>query len=283
MKSSSKLFPVALLKADFWNELSEDIYSIKPNNSPDKTVEIAVTRLGLPEYCGGNLDRGQPVVLVHDLFRNRTQWMRKTRTRPEAIAETLAKLGLDVWAIEMRGHGLSNQNMEPKQNSLSQFAAFDLTAVQAFISEQNPKAAIWVGKGEGAVAVLDAYSSAKLITDKVRCIVLDDFKGWPWLNVNRVPFVPSVKRLLIRKKYFQKEGLPEFEPRVIWKERLKSQWLFGKRMNCVGQSLVKALKEHPPKLAYVISSSKRNEAVTKINPEAQGYANLIEAVKDQLA
>ena len=50
MQSSSNLFPVALISAERRGDLSEDVYRLKPGNSPDGTVELAVTRLGPVSY-----------------------------------------------------------------------------------------------------------------------------------------------------------------------------------------------------------------------------------------
>ena len=47
MQSSSDLFPVALMSAEFRGDLSEDVYRLKPSNSPDFSVELALTRLGV--------------------------------------------------------------------------------------------------------------------------------------------------------------------------------------------------------------------------------------------
>ncbi|HBO5816006.1 TPA: alpha/beta hydrolase, partial [Pseudomonas aeruginosa] len=46
MQSSSRLFPVALVSAELRADLTEDIYRLKPGNSPDASVELVVTRLG---------------------------------------------------------------------------------------------------------------------------------------------------------------------------------------------------------------------------------------------
>jgi hypothetical protein len=47
MKSSSALFPVALMRAEVLSsELTEDTYLLKPNNSPDPSAQIALSRLG---------------------------------------------------------------------------------------------------------------------------------------------------------------------------------------------------------------------------------------------
>ena len=70
MQSSSELFPVALVSAELRGDLSEDVYRLKPGNSPDFTVELAVTRLGL----AGQENRGVPVILLHGSFSNRRFW-----------------------------------------------------------------------------------------------------------------------------------------------------------------------------------------------------------------
>ena len=46
MQSSSKLFPVALVSAELRGDLTEDVYLLKPGNSPDGSVALALTRLG---------------------------------------------------------------------------------------------------------------------------------------------------------------------------------------------------------------------------------------------
>ena len=71
MQSSSNLFPVALISAERRGDLSEDVYRLKPGNSPDGTVELAVTRLGLADEPAV---RGVPVILLHGSFSNRRFW-----------------------------------------------------------------------------------------------------------------------------------------------------------------------------------------------------------------
>ncbi len=71
MQSSSNLFPVALISAERRGDLSEDVYRLKPGNSPDWSVEIAVTRLGMADDTA---PRGVPVILLHGSFSNRRFW-----------------------------------------------------------------------------------------------------------------------------------------------------------------------------------------------------------------
>ena len=91
MQSSSSLFPVALISAEFRSDLSEDVYRLKPGNSSDYSVELALTRLG---QAGSEHARGVPVVLLHGSFSNRRFWY-----SPKAIGlgPHLARCGFDVW------------------------------------------------------------------------------------------------------------------------------------------------------------------------------------------
>src|SRR3990167_5109257 len=101
MQSSSELFPVALISAELRGDLSEDVYRLKPGNSPDSSVELALTRLG---RAGHEQVRGVPVILIPGSFSNRRFWY-----SPKCIGlgPYLARAGFDVWIAEMRGHGLS--------------------------------------------------------------------------------------------------------------------------------------------------------------------------------
>ncbi|HLD64490.1 MAG TPA: alpha/beta fold hydrolase, partial [Pseudomonas sp.] len=104
MQSSSDLFPVALMSAEFRGDLSEDVYRLKPGNSPDPSVELALTRLGLArsDLSVQEGPRGVPVVLVHGSFSNRRFWY---SPKGLGLGPFLARAGFDVWIVEMRGHG----------------------------------------------------------------------------------------------------------------------------------------------------------------------------------
>ena len=71
MQSSSHLFPVALISAERRGDLSEDVYRLKPANSPDISVELVVTRLGMAD---ASQVRRVPVILLHGSFSNRRFW-----------------------------------------------------------------------------------------------------------------------------------------------------------------------------------------------------------------
>ncbi len=131
MQSSSDLFPVALLSAERRGDLSEDVYRLKPGNSPDLTVELAVTRLGLADEPQA---RGVPVILLHGSFSNRRFWF---SPKGIGLGAYLARAGFDVWVAEMRGHGLSVRNQDYRKNRVADYARYDLPAIAAFVREQS--------------------------------------------------------------------------------------------------------------------------------------------------
>lgn len=100
-KQQSPLFPVALISAERRGDLSEDVYRLKPANSPDISVELVVTRLGMAD---DSQVRGVPVILLHGSFSNRRFWY---SPKGVGLGAFLARAGFDVWLPEMRGHGLS--------------------------------------------------------------------------------------------------------------------------------------------------------------------------------
>lgn len=131
MQSSSNLFPVALISAERRGDLSEDVYRLKPGNSPDGTVELAVTRLGLADVAQ---NRGIPVILLHGSFSNRRFWY---SPKGVGLGAYLARQGFDVWIPEMRGHGLSKRNQDYTRNRVADYARYDLPAIGAFVREQS--------------------------------------------------------------------------------------------------------------------------------------------------
>ena len=90
MKSSSELFPVSLLRADVLGDLTEDVYLVKHNRDPDRSVQIAVSHLGLRSRGGHS---GQPLILLHGSFTNRGFWL---SDKGEGLARYLLEQGFDV-------------------------------------------------------------------------------------------------------------------------------------------------------------------------------------------
>lgn len=226
MHSSSELFPVALMSAEFRNDLTEDVYRLKPGNSPDATVELALTRLGRP---GHEAARGVPVILLHGSFSNRRFWY-----SPKAIGlgAHLARAGFDVWIAEMRGHGLSPRNQQYKGNRVSDYARYDLPAIGAFVREQTRQAAHWIGHSLGGTTLTAALGGQYLDEQHVASVALFGSQisrvYWPL----KVPPVEWGGRLLL-KRFAHISGSrlkrgPEDEPIGLVLESMRWHGLFGR-------------------------------------------------------
>ena len=192
MQSSSELFPVALISAELRGDLSEDVYLLKPNNSPDSSVELALTRIG---RAGAEGERGVPVVLLHGSFSNRRFWY-----SPKAIGlgPYLARAGFDVWIAEMRGHGLSPRNENYRDNHVAQYVRYDLPAIADFIIEQTGQTAHWIGHSLGGVILAAALGGGYLDEARARSVALFGSQisriYWPL----KLPPVEWGGRLLLR-------------------------------------------------------------------------------------
>ena len=225
MQSSSELFPVALIGADLRGDLSEDIYRLKPGNSPDPSVELALTRLGL----AGQASRGVPVILLHGSFSNRRFWY---SPRGIGFGPYLARAGFDVWIAEMRGHGLSPRNQAYRQNSVADYARYDLPAIAAFVLEQTHHVPHWIGHSLGGTTLTAALGGGYLDSRSAASAALFGTQisriYWPL----KVPPVEWGGRLLL--KAFDhisgsrfKRG-PEDEPVGVALESLRWHRLFGR-------------------------------------------------------
>lgn len=128
MKSSSELFPVTLASAELNERWNEDTYLLKPNNSPDSTVEFALTRFSR----SGKAPHGSVLWLPHFLT-GRTEWLDEWA----GVLEKLLDEGFDVWFLEWRGHGASPFNANWARNSLDEIAQCDLPAACEFVAEQT--------------------------------------------------------------------------------------------------------------------------------------------------
>lgn len=226
MQSSSELFPVALISAELRGDLSEDVYLLKPNNSPDSSVELALTRLGL---AGAEDARGVPVVLLHGSFSNRRFWY---SPKGIGLGAYLARAGFDVWIAEMRGHGLSPRNQGYRDNNVAQYVRYDLPAIADFIVEQTGQAAHWVGHSLGGVILAAALGGGYLEQSRARSAALFGSQisrtYWPL----KIPPVEWGARLLLRAfPYLSGRRLkrgPEDEPIGLALETLRWLKLFGR-------------------------------------------------------
>jgi pimeloyl-ACP methyl ester carboxylesterase len=226
MQSSSRLFPVALLSADRRGDLSEDVYRIKAANSPDASVELAVTRLGQADQPAG---RGVPVILLHGSFSNRRLWF---SPKGVGLGAWLARQGFDVWVPEMRGHGLSPRNIEYRHNKVADYARYDLPVINAFVQEQSGRKPHWVGHSLGGTTLAAALGGQYLGADGVASVAMFGSQVsrhyWPL----KVPPVAWAGRLLL-KRFAHLSGSrfkrgPEDEPIGLALEVMRWYGLFGK-------------------------------------------------------
>lgn len=226
MQSSSTLFPVALLSAERRGDLSEDVYRIKAGNSPDPSVELAVTRLGLADQAQG---QGEPVILLHGSFSNRRFWY---SPKGIGLGAYLARAGFDVWIPEMRGHGLSPRNRQWQHNRVADYACHDLPAIAAFVREQTGRAPHWIGHSLGGTTLAAALGGGYLEAGLVASVAIFGSQVsrvyWP-LKVP--PLAWGAKLLLRRWGHLSGSRLkrgPEDEPIGLALESLRWHGLFGR-------------------------------------------------------
>ncbi|WP_437882129.1 alpha/beta fold hydrolase [Pseudomonas sp. LRF_L74] len=209
MQSSSELFPVALVSAELRGDLSEDIYRLKPGNSPDFSVELALTRLGL----AAQEERSAPVILLHGGFSNRRFWYSPGGA---GFGPYLVRQGHDVWIAEMRGHGLSPRNLNYSVNSVSDYARFDLPAINAFVREQSGRAPHWIGHSLGGTTLAVALGNGHLRSGEIASLALFGSQVAHAHWSLKVPPLTWLARLLLKRFSYVsgrrfKQG-PEDEP-----------------------------------------------------------------------
>ena len=226
MQSSSNLFPVALISAERRGDLSEDVYRLKPGNSPDGSVELAVTRLGMAD--GGPV-RGVPGVLLHGSFSNRRFWF---SPKGLGLGAFLARAGFDVWIPEMRGHGLSQRNQAYRNNRVADYARYDLPAIAAFVREQSGQVPHWIGHSLGGITLAAALGGQYLGEPAVASVAFFGTQVsrtyWPL----KIPPVEWSGRFIL-KRFAQLSGSrlkrgPEDEPIGLALESLRWYGLFGR-------------------------------------------------------
>ena len=189
MKSSSRYFPVRLMVAEQSDGLAEDVYLLKPNNSDDKTVELAVTHLSPLDAAFGSL-RDRPVlILLHGQYQNRHVFWRGS---DESLGRKLVGAGIDVWLMEMRGHGLSAVNVDYENHTLADTARHDIPAVSQFVAEMSAERPVhWLGIGTGGGALLMSVAAGALMSLPVASVLGcgDPFGNAGW---SRLPGLVSL-------------------------------------------------------------------------------------------
>lgn len=189
MKSSSKLFPVRLMSADVQNGLAEDVYLLKPNNSTDASVELALTHLSLMDSDLAETSARPALVLIHGSYQNRRLWWADSGA---CLAKELVLLGADVWLLELRGHGISPVNQRYDENTLADYAGYDLPAVDMFVREHTCSDVHWLGHGTGAGVLLAALASNSIAITAGGSVM---GMGCPFFRPKR-PRIRDVTRLM---------------------------------------------------------------------------------------
>ena len=216
MKSSSELFPVSLIRAEIIADtFIEDTYLVKPNNSPDKSVQIAVTRLGY--YNSAADQHRQPIILIHGSFTNRSFWF---SPKGKGLARALLEAGLDPWMLEHRGHGDSQENLDYKNNTVEAYAQFDLPAVSSFVKEQTKVNPIWIGHSMGGVSIATSIALGEISNANCKGVVLLGAQTSKYPLLMRLPGIRLATRLLLlaKKPLIKSNKGPEHEPLGIAKE-----------------------------------------------------------------
>lgn len=226
MQSSSQLFPVALISAERRGDLSEDVYRLKPGNSPDSSVELAVTRLGMADAAE---HRGVPVILLHGSFSNRRFWY---SPKGLGLGAYLARQGFDVWIPEMRGHGLTRRNQGYRNNRVADYARYDLPAIGAFVREQSGQVPHWIGHSLGGITLAAALGGHYLGEPAVASAAFFGAQVsrtyWPL----KIPPIEWGGRFIL-KRFAHLSGArlkrgPEDEPIGLALESMRWHGLFGR-------------------------------------------------------
>lgn len=260
MKSSSELFPVSLLRAETIGNLTDDVYEIKHGLDDDKTVKIALSRIGIVDQSAENKE---PLVLVHGSFSNRGFWL---SAKGVGLARYLVEQGFDVWLLEMRGHGLSPINTDYRNNCIDSYVRTDIPAVNQFVTEKTGKKPTWIGHSLGGVIISTAMASGHLAKEDINRVVLlgTQYVRRRWYMY--LPFAASLGHLFFLRKEIMdgvKIGIgPENEPAGIAHEYLRRfGWFGGWRLRKDKTPLLKKWKEqHVPLLAMVGSADKSDPA-----------------------
>ena len=230
MRSSSRLFPVALISAELIGDLTEDVYLLKPGRGQDSSVRVAVTRINDPSQAGHK----PPIVLLHGLFCNRHQWI---TGEPKGLGASLARAGYDVWLPELRGHGLSPANQNYHGNRAEDFWRDDLPAANDFIIEQTGLRPVWVGHGWSGMLIVAALGLGAIPSSRLAGLAILAPRFSHPSSMSWMPGFHVWSRWRLKKKELVGSGIaegPEHEPaglmleRLIWTQRT-GVWSLSKK------------------------------------------------------
>ncbi|WP_299976010.1 alpha/beta fold hydrolase [uncultured Pseudoteredinibacter sp.] len=235
MKSSSRLFPVRLESAESRGDLLEDVYLIKPNNSPDKSVELAITRLGARDIEHSNQ---APLILFHGCYQNHQMWLGDSY---DGLAPMLARNGLDVWLLDARGHGLSIVNDSFENNTLADYARYDIPAAAAFVAEVCERPPMWLGHNEGFGALLMSLACGALSETSLSA-ALGLGEPFPLGSLRRLPLANHLADMVSFGDVRNETLGPELESKALRHQLWREQGVFGRRGRSLDVDLWSALE-----------------------------------------
>ncbi len=245
VKSSSRYFPVRLMVAEQSDGLAEDVYLLKPNNSGDKSVELAVTHLS-PLNAPSAIPRHRPVlILLHGQYQNRSAFWRGPE---QSAGRQLVNAGIDVWLMEMRGHGLSAVNADFDSCTLADTALYDIPAVTRFVAEMTAERPVhWLGAGIGGGALLMSQGAGALLGLPVASLIGygDPFGCAGWSRL------PGLTSLLAGRKCRDELAGPEMESCALIKNLIVESRKLSRRGAAMGIDLWYQLRMASVPLAWI--------------------------------
>lgn len=244
MKSSSRYFPVEIIRAEVRETYFEDTYSLKPNNSADKTVEISLIHLQPKSNA-----QPKQVLLVHDVFNTHWQF---DEPPYESLVQSLIEKGCSVWLMDWRSHGASKKNKDASQNHLLNMAQYDLPGVVQFINEKSPAPIQIVGVGYGALMALHSIQFSLPIA-QYYCVNAKPIKAKKryW-----VPGIKLLKRVKLFGKTWIKGAGTEYEHRAFFQQELKRHGLLAGLTFKEGKEAMQALKKESNSVFWLSFNAK---------------------------
>jgi len=232
------------MSAEVYGEFAEDVYLVKPNNSPDKSVELAVTHFTAAD--GDVSADAVPLVLVHGLYQNKRMWASERAT----LAQSMLSAGFDVWLLEFRGHGQSPMNRLYSSNTMADYARYDLPAVNMFVAERTGKAVNWLGYGVGGGALLLSLALGAFEKQNLGRIL---GMGVPFYAA-KWSRLPGVANLLMARRLREDQGSgPEPESMSLLSNLVKENHWFATRGAFAGVDLWKALDQLKGEWGWLLS------------------------------
>lgn len=268
MKSSSRLFPVRLQSAESRGDLLEDVYLIKPNNSTDKSVELAITRIGVRDLAH---NQHAPIVLFHGCYQNHQLWLGDSYT---GLGPYLARQGYDVWLLDARGHGLSVLNDRFESNTLGDYAQYDIPAAVAFVNEVCERPPFWLGHAEGFGALLMSLACGALTEDSLSAVI-GLGEPFPSGSLRRLPLANHLADMVSFSDGRNEMIGPELESKALRHQLWREQGVFGRRGRSLNVDLWSAVGNLNVPLAIQRNDSKAKAEAGLLKLLEQGKLSTI--------